>query len=237
MTLGILGGMSWASTLEYYRLLNESIQATRGKQHSADLLVASVDFQKIIEFQVRNQWDEAGQFLRLRAESLEQSGAKALLIASNTMHRVVDHVTSGLSIPVLNIFDAVAASLQTRGIKRAGLLGTRYTMNDPFFREEYRKRGIVIVVPDSADAAAINGIIFRELIHGTTTETSRVAVKNIAERLTQKGADGIILGCTELPLLFSTIEKSSKSFSQAMFFDTTELHVAMALKWFADQPN
>ena len=233
MSLGILGGMSWSSTIEYYRLLNLGIHDARGKQYSADLVIASVDFQKIIDLQVKNHWNEAGKILGEKAQGLKQAGATTLLIASNTMHRVLNVVTDSCDLPVLNIFDAVAGSLKKNSIRKAGLLGTRYTMTDPFFVTEYKNRGVSIVAPERGDAKQINEIIFRELIHGTVTEQSRKQLLEISERLIAQGAEAVILGCTELSLLID----NSPGTMQLPFLDTTKLHVEMALKWLLDQPN
>lgn len=233
MTLGILGGMSWSSTLEYYRLLNQGIHAVRGKQHSADVMIASVDFQQIIDLQVKNHWNEAGALLSLKARGLQRSGAGALMIASNTMHRVLDHVTASSDLPILNIFDGVATALRDAGIQKAGLLGTRYTMSDPFFKTQYQTRDIAIITPETDDAKKINEIIFRELIHGTVMDRSRFQLNEMSMRLLDRGAEAIVLGCTELPLL----TKNELQNPQLPFFDTTHIHVEMGLKWLLNQPN
>lgn len=228
MALGILGGMSWTSTASYYRLINHGFHAAKGKQHSADLLLSSVDFQTIIDLQVQNKWLEAGEILADRAKNLVGSGAEALLIASNTMHKVLNVVEKDCAVPILNIFDAVSDAIRAANITTVGLLGTRYTMNDPYFVQEYKKRGITVISPDSADAKLINEIIFRELIHGTITDKSRGDLVNIAERLQKRGCGGVVLGCTELALL--------EPKSDVMFFDSTELHCNMAIRWLTSQP-
>lgn len=225
MTLAILGGMSWASTQEYYRLINLGVQAHHGRQNSAELLISSVNFQDIIDWQIKGQWNLAGDLLARKTQQLQCAGATAFLIASNTMHKVLNQVLANVQIPALDIFDGTAIAIRDKGFKHVGLLGTRYTMNDSFFRDEYAKRGIEIVTPNKADGVAINEVIFKELIHGIITEKSRGTLRDVSQRLMECGAEGIILGCTELPLLLKPSEE------KIPMFDTTEIHVGMAIKW------
>lgn len=217
--------MSWASTQDYYRLINQKIQAHRGRQNSAEILISSVNFQEIIDFQVKNQWGLAGNLLAAKAKNLEQAGASAFLIASNTMHKTLTDILKHVKMPVLNIFDGTSNSIREKNFKHVGLLGTRYTMNDPFFKAEYAKRGISTITPNMADATKINEIIFKELIHGIVKDESRVALRTISQRLVDEGAEGVILGCTELPLLVELKKES------VHYFDTTEIHADMAVKW------
>ena len=223
--LGILGGMSWVSTLDYYRLINEKIGRALGRQHSAELLIASVDFQSIIDAQVRGDWIHAGAILAGHAQALERAGASAFLVASNTMHRVIAQVEEAVNIPSLNIFDATAAEIMRSGKKRLGLLGTRYTMDHPFYRSEYERRGIDVIVPDAEDARKVNEIIFRELIHNVVRSESSHIYREIVERLVSRGVDGVILGCTEIGLLLKA------EASDVTLFDTSALHASMAVDW------
>ena len=224
-SLGIIGGMSWVSTAEYYRQLNRAVGTARGRQHSADLWLASVDFQEIVDAQVSGAWDQAGELLAEKARGLERAGAGAFLIASNTMHKVLAQVKNAVAIPPLDIFDATATAVLARGLVRVGLLGTRYTMSDGFFREEYRRRGVDVFVPEPDDAHSVNEIIFRELIHGIVTPESVTLYASVIGRLAAAGAEGVILGCTEINLLVPTAG------GPLPIFDTTALHVAAAAQW------
>ena len=200
-TLGIIGGLSWASTQQYYHLINEEINRVRGRQASAELLIRSIDFQPVIDAQVRNDWNAAAGLLCDAARDLECGGAKAFLIASNTMHLV-------------------------------GLLGTRYTMSLSFFREEYARRGIDVIVPETKDCARVNEVIFKELIHNQVRPQSQGLIWDVMARLRKAGAEGVILGCTELELL--TGERSQTSnpdLRDVQIFDTTALHAMSAAEW------
>lgn len=221
--LGLLGGMSWVSTEHYYRGLNEGVSAARGRQHSAELLLASVDFQPIVDLQVKGDWSATGAILAERARGLERGGAGAFLIASNTMHLVYEQVREAVSIPGLDIFDASAAAVTARGLREVGLLGTRYTMSHAFYRDQYEKRGVKIRVPQGEDARRVNEIIFRELIHGVVKESSRDFYRGVVERL---GGDGVILGCTEIGILLK-----DGDIKGLPVIDTTKAHVAAGLSW------
>ena len=223
--LGILGGMSWVSTQLYYQLINEGIKKRRGKQHSANLLIASVDFQSVIDAQVAGDWEGLGGFLGARALGLGQAGVGAFLIASNTMHLVFDRVAALSGLPGLDIFDAIAVALHRDGRRRIGLLGTRYTMKDPFFLHAYARRGIEVIVPELADANKVNEIIFKELIHGKIKAESAAFYRDVVDRLTAKGADAVVLGCTEIGLLLDV------NSSTTPLYDSTILHASMAVDW------
>ena len=231
-TLGIIGGLSWASTHQYYRLINEEINRARGRQSSAQLLIRSVDFQPVIDAQVRNDWNAAGDLLCDAARDLERGGAKAFLIASNTMHLVYEQVCRSVAIPGLNIFDATATKIKAKGLQKLGLLGTRYTMNLKFFREEYASRGIDVLVPKAKDASRINEIIFKELIHNQVKPASQETMREVIATLRQSGAEGVILGCTELELLLDDKSRTSNSDSGSLeIFDTTASHAHAAVDW------
>ena len=227
--LGILGGMSWVSTQDYYRVINEKIGQALGRQHSAELVIASVDFQQVVDAQVRGDWNHAGAILTEHAQALERAGARAFLVASNTMHRVIAQVEEAVNIPALNIFDATTAAILRSGKKRLGLLGTRYTMDHPFYRTEYERRGVNVIVPDAEDARKVNEIIFRELIHNVVRPESSQIYREIVERLVSRGVDGVILGCTEIGLLLKA------EGSTVTLFDTSTLHASMAADWLLRQ--
>lgn len=223
--LGIIGGMSWVSTQQYYRQINLQINAALGKQHSAPLVVSSVNFQEIIHLQTRGDWDSAGQILAHHGEALERAGCGAFLIASNTMHKTYAHVKRALTIPGINIFDATSAAIRATDLKSVALLGTRYTMTDPFYRDEYKKRGIDVITPDGNDGRIVNEIIFKELIHDVVRTESKAAFVGVIERLIKKGAQAVILGCTEIELLIKPGDVSLPT------FDTTALHAQAASEW------
>lgn len=225
-TLGVLGGMSWESTASYYRLLNQGVRERLGGLHSAPLLLHSVDFAVIAELQKAGNWSTAGQLLADAARGLEQAGAKALVLATNTMHKVAPAIEDALGIPLLHIADAVGQALQNAGIRRAALLGTRFTMQEDFYRERLKQRfGIQILLPDSAAIQEIDRIIFAELCCGKFPESSRAFYLQQLEQLRGAGAEAAILGCTEIGLLLEGCQ------SPLALFDSTEWHVAMGLEW------
>lgn len=217
--------MSWVSTQHYYRLINEQVNAALGRQHSAEILLASVDFQRIVDAQVKGDWTLLGNLLADRAQSLERAGASAFIIASNTMHLVLERILDAVDMPALNIFDATAAAIAARGMTRVGLLGTRYTMNHAFYRDEYAKRGVHVVIPNAADAKGVNEIIFRELIHDVVKPASLIFYQQVVDRLTGSGAEGVILGCTEIGILLKPAA------SIVPLFDTTTLHARAGSSW------
>lgn len=223
--LGIIGGMSWSSTVEYYRLINQTVNKERGRQRSAEIIIASVDFQPIVDAQVKGDWASAGNRLAERAQDLAKAGASAFLIASNTMHKVYDQVRRSVTIEGLNIFDATAAAVHAARCSRVGLLGTRYTMSDHFYRDEYSARGITIVTPRPDDSVRVNDIIFKELIHNTIRPESADFFRGVTQRLADAGVQGVILGCTEISLLLQ------QEAVDVPLFDTTALHAAEGAKW------
>jgi aspartate racemase len=223
--LGIIGGMSWVSTQQYYRLINKKVNEVRGRQHSAPLIVSSVNFQDIVNAQTRGDWHTAGVILADCAKELESVGCGAFLIASNTMHKVYEQTQKAVAMPGINIFDVTAKAINASGCKKIGLLGTRYTMQDPFFRDAYHARGIDVIVPEGNDAHALNEIIFKELIHEIVLPQSKLVCKGIVERLSKLGADAVILGCTEIEWVLKQEDVSVK------IFDTTCLHATSAADW------
>jgi aspartate racemase len=223
-TIGLLGGMSWESTAEYYRLANETVRERLGGLHSARLVLHSVDFAEVAALQAAGQWDEAGQLLGQAAKGLEAAGAELVLICTNTMHLVAEQVQAAVSIPLLHIVDTTADAVRAAGLGRVGLLGTRFTMEEPFYRDRMARHGVELVVPEEADRAEVHRVIFDELCVGVVREESREAYQAVIGRLVEAGAQGIVLGCTEIELLVGPGD------SPVPLFRTTRLHVEAALR-------
>ena len=222
-TIGLLGGMSWESTLEYYRIINEEVAKRLNGLHSAKIILYSFDFDEIAELQSQNRWNELGEILAEKAEMLERAGADFILICTNTMHKVADYVQSRINVPLLNIIDCVAEEVVKRGIKRVGLLGTKFTMEDGFYEDGLRRYGLEVIIPDDEDRNEIHRIIFEELCRGIFKEHSKRKLIEIIGRLKMKGAEGVILGCTELPLLVKEAE--------IPIFDSTKIHAVYAVEF------
>jgi aspartate racemase len=224
--LGILGGMSWESTASYYRLLNQGVRARLGGLHSAPLLLHSVDFAEIAELQRRADWQTAAALLATAAQGLEQAGATALLLATNTMHKVASTIEASVDIPLLHIGDAVGQALQRQGIKRAALLGTRFTMQEDFYRQRLVERfGIEVITPTPLQMTEIDRVIFAELCQGQFLPQARDFYLNCLSLLQAQGAEVAILGCTEIGLLLADAATSLP------LLDSTELHVDLGLAW------
>lgn len=223
--IGLIGGMSWESSLVYYRLLNEGVRKSRGGQHSAEILMHSVDFAAIVALQKAGRWDEAGTRLATIAARLEQGGADCVLICTNTMHLVADAVRGAISVPLIDIIAETGAAIRGAGLTRPLLLATRYTMEHGFYAERLRNAaGIEVMVPDAAeDRALVHDVIFSELCQGVVHDTSRGALKRIVEAGRAAGADSVILGCTELCLLLDQATLGCP------LFDSTRIHVEAAL--------
>jgi aspartate racemase len=223
-TIGLIGGMSWQSTIEYYRILNEEVARRLGGLHSAKIVLKSVDFSGIAEMQRRGDWEGAGLVLAETARSLERAGADMVLIGANTMHLVADAVRQAVHIPLVHIADATAARVRQAGLTHVGLLGTRYTMEKDFLKYRLSTYGLVVSVPEAEDRETVHRIIYDELCHGIVTAESRALVAGVAERLAARGAEGILLGCTELPLLIRPGDLSVPD------FDTTRIHAERAVE-------
>ncbi len=222
--IGILGGMSWESTITYYRLLNEEVRARLGGLHSARLLMHSVDFADIRVLQQEARWEEAGQVLGAIGRQLAGAGADFLLIATNTMHKVADAVEAAAGIPVLHIVDPTARAIQKRGMHRIALLGTGYTMREEFYKGRMRERfGLEVLVPSEADMRVVDKIIFEELCVGKIQDSARAEYLRIIAALQKQGAEGVILGCTEIGLLVQ------QEHTDLALFDTTRLHAEAAV--------
>lgn len=225
-TIGLLGGMSWESTIPYYRLINEGIKQRLGGLHSASLLLHSVDFHDIEACQASGEWDKAGEILAQAALGLERAGAQGILLCTNTMHKVASQIEERCSLPFLHIADATGRAIAASGMKRVALLGTRYTMEQDFYRGRLESQfGIESLTPDEADRARINQIIFEELCLGTFSDASRHYFLSVIDKLAKQGAQGVIFGCTEIGLLVPASE------SALPVFDTTAIHAADAVEF------
>ena len=224
-TIGLIGGMSWESTVEYYRVINESVRERLGGLHSAKCVLYSVDFAEVEESQRRGQWPEAAQLLVGAAQRVEKAGADFVLICTNTMHKLADTVQAGIGIPLLHIADATAEKVKQAGRQRVGLLGTRFTMEEDFYRGRLASQfGLEVMIPDTKDRETVHRIIYEELCVGTIRPESRAQVADIMSRLVEMGAEGIILGCTELGLLIGAED------CRVPLFDTTRIHALAAVE-------
>ena len=222
-TVGLIGGMSWESTVTYYQLLNEGIKDALGGLHSAKVLLYSVDFFEIEALMSRGEWDEAANQLGNVAARLEQAGADMILICTNTLHKVAPQVQAKIGVPLVHIAGAAAEALLSQGITRVGLLGTKYTMTQEFYRDKLVERGIEVLIPEGDDIDLVNRVIFEELCLGIVKEESRAEYLRVIAALQRRGAQGILLGCTELGLIVA------KKDVLLPLFDTTEIHAKKAL--------
>ncbi|MEV4612706.1 aspartate/glutamate racemase family protein [Kitasatospora sp. NPDC049258] len=223
-TIGLLGGMSWESTAEYYRLLNTLTRERLGGLHSAKCVLYSVDFAEIERLQVAGRWAEAGEVLAAAARSLEAAGADLLLICTNTMHKVADQVAAAVDVPLLHLADTTAEAVLAAGLRKVGLLGTAFTMEQDFYRDRLAGHGLEVLVPDAAGRAEVHRVIYQELCLGTVREESRTAYRQVIADLVAAGAQGIVLGCTEIELLIGP------EHSPVPVFATTSLHARAAVE-------
>lgn len=228
--IGMIGGMSWESTSEYYRLANRMVRDRLGGLHSARVLLSSVDFAEIERLQVTGRWDEAGELLAAEARRLEVAGAELLVLCTNTMHKVADSIEAAVGIPLLHLGDVTAAAVTAADVRRVGLLATAFTMEESFYRDRLTHHGLEVLVPDRADRAEVHRIIYEELCLGVTTQESRRVYRAVIDRLVTAGADGVILGCTEIELLIGPSD------SPVPVFPTTRLHVEAAVEAALRQP-
>ncbi|WP_031465786.1 aspartate/glutamate racemase family protein [Sciscionella sediminilitoris] len=222
--IGLLGGMSWESSAEYYRLLNELVAARLGGLHSARCVLASLDFAEVERMQADGDWAAAGELLAGAARGLEAAGAEFLLVCTNTMHKVADVVQAAVSIPLLHLADATAEAVHAAGIGTVGLLGTAFTMEQDFYRERLERQGLSVLLPGARDRAEVHRVIYEELCRGRVLAESRAYYRTVIERLTEAGAQGVILGCTEIELLIT------QSDSPIPVFPTTRLHAEAAVR-------
>ena len=224
-TIGVLGGMSWESSIEYYRHLNEEVRDRLGGLHSADCLMRSVDFAAVEELQRTGRWEQAGELLAREAANRAAAGAELLVLATNTMHKVAEQVEAAAGIPFVHIADATAQELAVAGIERVGLLATAYTMEQDFYTGRLRERhGLDVLVPDAGDRRIVHDIIYDELCVGSVRDESRQEYRRIMRGLADRGAEGVLLGCTEIDLLVGPPD------SPVPVFDTTRIHVRRAVE-------
>jgi aspartate racemase len=225
-TIGLLGGMSWESSIEYERIINVATRDALGGSHSADLVIRSYDFDRIERLQRSGDWDGAGAVLARDARRLQESGAGCVVLCTNTMHRVADAVEAAIDVPLLHIAEATAAAVHSAGLTTVGLLGTAFTMEHEFLRGRLEQRhGLRVLVPDDADRALVHDVIYQELVRGEIRESSRAAYLGVIERLVDAGAGGIISGCTEIELLVGPKDVD------VPWLPTAELHALAAVAW------
>ncbi|MGC8832349.1 MAG: aspartate/glutamate racemase family protein [Thermoproteota archaeon] len=223
-TIGLIGGMSWESSLEYYRIINEYVKERLGEPHSAECILYSVDFEKIEKLQHKGEWGELAAMMVSIALKLQDTGAQAILICSNTMYKVAENVQENLKIPLIHIVDATAAKIKRKSLKKVALLGTRFTMEDDFYRGRLKeKHGIDTIIPGATDREKIHRIIYSELCNGIVKQSSKKELVRIIRRLAARGAEGVILGCTEIPLLVKQED------ADIPVFNTTEIHAKAAV--------
>jgi aspartate racemase len=230
-TIGLLGGMSWESSIEYERIINEEVRHRLGGNHSADLLIRSYDFAEIERLQEAGDWAAAGARLGGDAKRLQDAGAELIVLCTNTMHQVADAIEDAISVPFLHLADTTALAVKRSGIDRVALLGTRYTMEQDFYRGRLERRhGIDVIVPGETDRTVIHDIIYRELVRGIVRDDSRRAYLDIIDRLTIEGAQGVVAGCTEIELLVTADDVNCP------YFPTTRLHAQAAVDAALDDP-
>ena len=221
--IGLLGGMSWESTALYYRLVNEDVRERLGGFHSARLVMASVDFAEVEAMQVAGDWAAAGDLLAREARGLEAAGAECLVLCTNTMHKVADAIEAAVAIPLLHLADVTASAVRDARLDRVALLGTRFTMEQPFYADRLRSHGIDVLVPEGDDRTLVHDVRYAELVLGVVREESRAAYVDVVRRLVEQGAGGVVLGCTEIELLIGPDDVDVPVFA------TTALHARAAV--------
>ncbi|WP_084128625.1 aspartate/glutamate racemase family protein [Demequina sp. NBRC 110055] len=226
--LGLLGGITWHSSLEFERLLNEGVNARLGGSSAADLLVRSYNFQQIADAQAAGDWDGLGDLFARDARALQAAGAEAILICANTMHKVAPAVAAAIEVPLIHMLDATADAITDAGLDTVALLGTGYTMRDPFYRDHMAARGITTVVPEEPMLAEVHALIYDHLARGVVPDGAREWIHRVYEDLKQRGAQGVISGCTEIPMVMTADDVAEP------YFDSMGLHVAAALEFALD---
>ncbi|MGW0777534.1 aspartate/glutamate racemase family protein [Streptomyces sp. NPDC002835] len=222
-TIGLIGGMSWESSAEYYRLVNELVRDRLGGLHSARCVLHSVDFAEIEQLQSAGEWEHAGEILAEAARGLEAAGADLLLICTNTMHKVAGQVEAAVRVPLLHLADATADAVRAAGLSRVGLLGTAFTMEQDFYRGRLAGHGLDVLTPDAEGRALVHRVIYEELCLGVVRDESRAAYRQVIDELVDSGAEGVVLGCTEIELLIGADD------SPVPVFPTTRLHAEAAV--------
>ncbi|MFC2294205.1 MAG: aspartate/glutamate racemase family protein [Leptotrichia hongkongensis] len=221
-TIGLIGGMSWESTVTYYKIINETVKEKLGGLHSAKCILYSVDFQEIEECQANGNWEKSGEILGEAANNLEKAGADFIVICTNTMHKVVNQIKEKISIPILHIAEMTAEKILEKGLKNIALLGTKYTMEQDFYKSKLIEKGINVIIPDKNDIEIINEVIYDEICLGIINSNSKKKFLEIVDKLRNKGAEGIILGCTEIGLLIKNED------TDVPLFDTAIIHAEQA---------
>lgn len=221
-TIGLIGGMSWESTVTYYKIINEIVKEKLGGLHSAKCILYSIDFQEIEECQANGNWEKSGEILGEAANNLEKAGADFIVICTNTMHKVINQIKEKISIPILHIAEMTAEKILEKGLKNIALLGTKYTMEQDFYKSKLIEKGINVIIPDKNDIEIINKVIYDELCLGTINSNSKKKFLEIVDKLRSKGAEGIILGCTEIGLLIKNED------TDVPLFDTAVIHAEEA---------
>jgi aspartate racemase len=217
-TIGLLGGMSWESSVHYEELINTSVRERLGGLHSADLVIRSYDFAMIEKLQSNDEWDEAGTILARDAQALVSVGAELIVLCTNTMHKVSDDIEAAIDVPFIHLADATAAAVQKKGLTTVGLLGTRFTMEQGFYRERLESHGLTVLTPNADERTIIHNVIYGELVQGELNRSSREQYLDIIDRLGSRGAEGVIAGCTEIELLVTEDDVSLP------YFATTRIH-------------
>lgn len=223
-TIGLLGGMSWESSIEYERIINTEVRRRLGGTHSADLLVRSYDFAAIEELQAAGEWDRAGEVLASDALALQRAGADLIVLCTNTMHVVAPQIEAAIDVPFLHLADTTADAVMADGLSTVALLGTRYTMEQPFYRERLERRGLTVVVPDEPHRTTVHDVIYDELVQGVVRPESKAAYLSIIDGLIAAGAQGVIAGCTEIELLVHADDLT------VAYYPTAELHALAAVE-------
>jgi aspartate racemase len=221
-TIGLIGGMSWESTVTYYQVINETVKRELGGLHSAKLLLYSVDFDEIERYQASGEWDKSAEVLSDAAMRLENAGADFIVICTNTMHKVAPQIKEHISVPIIHIAEATAEKLKEQGITTVGLLGTKYTMTQDFYKSKLVEAGIHVLIPNDDDAETVNSVIYHELCLGNIRRESKEAYLSVIKKLADAGAQGVILGCTEIGLLIKQADVALP------VFDTTLIHAEKA---------
>ena len=222
-TLGIIGGMSWESTQTYYRLINQGIKERLGGLHSAELLIHSIDLEPIATLQAQGEWEELGDIMASSGKRLQAGGADGILIATNTMHKVAEQVQAATNLPLIHIADVTADAIKQQGLTKVALLGTQFTMTEEFYKQRLISAGLQVLIPDAEARQEIHRVIYEELCQGDLLDSSRQYYTQVIQDLVAQGADGVILGCTEIGLLISQAD------SPIPVFDTTAIHAAAAV--------
>jgi aspartate racemase len=224
-TIGLLGGMSWESTALYYQQINKMVHGKLGKLHSAKVIINSVDFEEIAALQAKGLWQEAGAYLAEQAQNLEKAGAECILVCTNTMHKIAPQIEDAITVPFIHIADATAKEIMSQNIGKVALLGTAFTMEQDFYKARLQEHGIDVMIPNEADRKIVHRIIYEELCLGVIAPDSRKKYEAIVEALIAEGAEGIILGCTEICMLIGEVEFS------VPLFDTTAIHAKEAVSF------